>query len=131
MLANRGFAAAHLDFSAAGKLSLATDMTIRLILVAGAALDILLFQIAVHRRATAGAEAGAAHALRFEPGPSEGMKPYVHIRGDLWALATRAVYYELVELGETRDVEGRAMFGVASGKQFFVMCPADAIEGLS
>ncbi len=77
------------------------------------------------------AEAGAAHALRFEPGPSEGMKPYVHIRGDLWALATRAVYYELVELGETRDVEGRAMFGVASGKQFFVMCPADAIEDLA
>ena len=64
VLANRGFAAAHLDFSAAGKLSLATDMTIRLILVAGAALDILLFQIAVHRRATAGAEAGAAQVSR-------------------------------------------------------------------
>ena len=31
VLANRGFAAAHLDFAAAGKLSLATDMTIRLI----------------------------------------------------------------------------------------------------
>ncbi|MCI4678051.1 hypothetical protein K9U33_05235 [Rhodoblastus acidophilus] len=64
VLANRGFAAAHLDFAAAGKLSLATDMTMRLMLVAGAALDILLFQIAVHRRATAGAEAGAAQVSR-------------------------------------------------------------------
>ncbi len=64
MLANRGFAAAHIDFAAAGKLSLATDMTIRLIVVAGAALDILLFQVAVHRRATAGAEAGAAQVAR-------------------------------------------------------------------
>jgi len=58
VLANRTFAAAHLDFAAAGKLSLATDMTTRLILVTGAALDILLFQIAVHRKATAGAAAG-------------------------------------------------------------------------
>ncbi len=64
MLANRGFAAAHIDFAAAGKLSLATDMTIRLIVVAGAALDILLFQVAVHRRAMAGAEAGAAQVSR-------------------------------------------------------------------
>ena len=64
MLANRGFAAAQIDFAAAGQLSLATDMTIRLIVVAGAALDILLFQIAVHRRATAGAEAGAAQVAR-------------------------------------------------------------------
>ena len=64
MLANRGFAAAQIDFAAAGKLSLATDMTIRLIVVAGAALDILLFQIAVHRRAAAGAEAGAAQVSR-------------------------------------------------------------------
>jgi O-antigen/teichoic acid export membrane protein len=64
VLANRGFAAAHLDFAEAGKLSLATDMTIRLILVAGAALDILLFQIAVHRSAMAGPEAGAAQVAR-------------------------------------------------------------------
>ncbi|MGO8737587.1 lipopolysaccharide biosynthesis protein [Rhodoblastus sp.] len=64
VLANRGFAATHLDFAAAGKLSLATDMTIRLILVAGAALDIFLFQTAVHRRATEGAEAGAAQVSR-------------------------------------------------------------------
>ncbi len=64
MLANRGFAAAHIDFAAAGKLSLATDMTIRLIVAAGAALDILLFQVAVHRRAMAGAEAGAAQVAR-------------------------------------------------------------------
>lgn len=58
VLANRSFAAAHVDFAAAGKLSLATDMTLRLMLTVGAALDILLFQLAVHRKTTEG-EGGA------------------------------------------------------------------------
>ena len=72
-------------------------------------------------------ELGAGHPLRFERGPAEGMKPYALVRGDLWALATRAMYYELVGLAETRDVDGRAMLGVASAGQFFVICPADEI----
>ena len=54
ILANRSAAAAHLDFAAAGKLSLATDLTLRLMLAVGAALDILLFQLAVHKKATEG-----------------------------------------------------------------------------
>lgn len=71
------------------------------------------------------------HPLRFEPGPSDGIKPYVLVRGGLWALVTRPVYYELVERGETRTVDGRAMFGVASGADFFAIAPADVIEGQS
>ncbi len=58
VLGNRGLAAAHLDFAAAGKLSLATDLTLRLMLAVGASLDILLFQLAVHRKAIEG-DAGA------------------------------------------------------------------------
>lgn len=74
--------------------------------------------------------ADADHPLRFERGPSDGVKPYVLVRGDLWALVTRPIFYDLVERGETRDIEGRAMFGVASAGAFFPMAPADEIEGL-
>ena len=74
------------------------------------------------------ASADAAHPLRFERGASDGLKPYVLVRGGLRALATRAVYYELVARGETRVIDGREMFGVASGDTFFAMAPADAMK---
>src|ERR1700755_1065146 len=58
---------------------------------------------------------GREHALRFEPEPETGgLKPYLHVRRDLWAEVTRALFYDLVELGEERDVEGQRTFGVAS-----------------
>lgn len=42
---------------------------------------------------------GAAHPLRFVEGdPDHGLKPYVHVRGRLEALVTRALVYDLVEL---------------------------------
>lgn len=74
--------------------------------------------------------AGPDRPLRFAPSAAEGLKPYVLVRGDLWALVTRALFLDLVELGEVRDVNGRAMFGVASGGAFFPIAPADAMEGL-
>ena len=74
---------------------------------------------------------GPGHALRFEPEPATGgLKPYLHVRRDLWAKVTRALFYDLVELGEERDVDGARMFGVASGGEFFAMAPAAEIEGL-
>jgi hypothetical protein len=74
---------------------------------------------------------GAAHALRFEPETQTGgLKPYLHVRRDLWALMSRALFYDLVELGEERDVNGMRMFGVASGGEFFAMAPADSLQGL-
>jgi len=74
---------------------------------------------------------GPDHALRFEPEPETGgLKPYLHVRRDLWALVTRALFYDLVELGEQRDIEGKRMFGVASGGAFYAMAPADALKGL-
>lgn len=73
-------------------------------------------------------EAGPDHPMRFEPGDSEGLKPYVHIRADLWALVKRALFYDLVEAGEMREVEGGRMFGVVSRGAFFAMAPAEDIE---
>lgn len=62
-------------------------------------------------------EAGPEHPLRFErQEPGGGLKPYVHVRGRLEALATRAVYLELVELA-VEDENGTA--GVWSGGVFF------------
>jgi hypothetical protein len=72
---------------------------------------------------------GPGHALRFEPEPATGgLKPYVHVRRDLWAKVTRALFYDLVELGEEREVDGALMFGVASGGEFFAMAPADEVR---
>ena len=75
--------------------------------------------------------AGPDNALRFEPEPvTGGLKPFLHVRRNLWAKVTRALFYDLVDLGEERDVAGERMFGVASGPAFFVMAPADSIAGL-
>src|SRR5438270_9706064 len=72
---------------------------------------------------------GPGHALRFEPEPhSGGLKPYLHVRRDLWAKVTRALFYDLVELGEERDVGGTRMFGIASRNEFFAMAPADSLK---
>ncbi len=70
----------------------------------------------------------ADHALRFEPEVGTGgIKPYIHIRRDLWALVKRALFFDLVALGETRTLDGREMFGVASAGSFFAMAPAEAM----
>jgi len=74
-------------------------------------------------------EVGPGHALRFEPEPDTGgLKPYLHVRRDLWAKVTRALFYDLVELGEERDIGGKAMFGVASNGEFFPMAEASAVR---
>ena len=72
---------------------------------------------------------GPQHALRFEPETATGgLKPYLHVRRDLWAKVTRTLFFDLVDIGEERDVEGRAMFGVASMGTFFPMAPADQVR---
>jgi len=72
---------------------------------------------------------GPDHPLRFEPETSTGgLKPYLHVRRDLWAKVTRPLFYDLVELGEEREVSGALMFGIASAGEFFVMAPADSLK---
>jgi uncharacterized protein len=70
------------------------------------------------------------HPLRFEHGASDGLKPYVRVRGDLWALVKRALFYDLVDLGRIERVVNEDWFGVRSCGLFFPMCPASEIEGL-
>jgi hypothetical protein len=73
--------------------------------------------------------AGPGHALRFEQDAATGgLKPYLHVRRELWAKVTRALFYDLVELGEEREVAGKAMFGVASQGEFFAMAEASALR---
>jgi len=74
-------------------------------------------------------ECGPEHGLRFEPqAGTGGLKPYLHVRRDLWAKVTRALFFDLVELGEERELKGRAMFGVTSRGVFFPMAPADQVR---
>lgn len=66
----------------------------------------------------------ADHRLRFEPAAGGGLAPYLHVRADLWAKVTRPLYYDLVEMGEEREVGGESLFGVMSGGAFFPMADA-------
>lgn len=73
---------------------------------------------------------GPEHPIRFERAPDDGVKPYIHVRRDLWARVTRALTYDLLALGEVREIAGLAQFGVAAGGAFYVVAPASEIEGL-
>ena len=70
------------------------------------------------------------HPLRFESGASEGLKPYVLVRGGLWALVKRALFYDLAALGGVEPWQGEDWFGVRSSGIFFPMTKASALEGL-
>jgi uncharacterized protein len=85
---------------------------------AGAAQD-LIFRTNVDDAVRCGAD----HPLRFaaEEG-SGGLKPYLHVRGRLEALVTRALYYDLVELAVEDDA---GKLGVWSGGVFFPLAASD------
>ena len=68
------------------------------------------------------------HRLRFEMASDGGITPYLHVRADLWAKVTRALYYDLVDMGEERMVDGQPMFGVESGGEFFAMADAKQVR---
>jgi len=70
-----------------------------------------------------------AHPLRFEASAEGGLTPYLHVRADLWAKVTRAIYYDLVDIGEEQMVDGREMFGVVSSGEFFAMAGAEEVRG--
>ena len=75
-----------------------------------------------------GCACDAAHRLRFEAAADGGLTPYLHVRADLWAKVTRALYYDLVDMGEERVVDGHPMFGVESGGEFFAMADAEQVR---
>ena len=72
--------------------------------------------------------AGGAHRLTFRKDDETGERaPYIDIRAGLEARVARAVYYDLVELGETREIDGEAMFGAWSDGVFFEFGPASEV----
>ena len=77
---------------------------------------------------TTGWRAGAITRCASSEEETGGLKPYLHVRRNLWAKVTRALFYDLVELGEERDLCGERMFGVASAGEFFAMAPAASLR---
>ena len=64
-------------------------------------------------------EVGPEHPLRFEADETGAVKPYVLVRGGLWARVTRALAYDLIELGEDRSEGDEADFGVVIRGAFY------------
>jgi hypothetical protein len=66
------------------------------------------------------AEAGPDHPLRVMIDPqTEEPSPYVLVRANLEALINRNVFYQLVELAVSRDIDGERWLGVWSSGEFF------------
>ncbi len=77
-------------------------------------------------------EAGEDHPLRFViSGENNELKPYLLVRGRLEALVSRAVMYDLVDLGEVLEIDGVEMFAVRSGGVVFPVMPAAELDALS
>ena len=70
---------------------------------------------------------GPDNPLRFQvDSATEGLKPYLLVRGRLEALVSRALYYDLVELAVITHIHGRDQLGVWSDGVFFAM--SDAVD---
>lgn len=77
-------------------------------------------------------EAGPDHPLRFvDEDGTGGLKPYLHVRGRLEALVARPVMYELAEIGEEIEIDGRAMFALRSKGKVFPVMPIEQLKQLS
>lgn len=69
--------------------------------------------------------AGEDHAIRCEINKTTGEPaPYIHIRRGLEAKIARAIFYDMVALGEEKPHQGQPYFGVCSQGQFFPLAPA-------
>lgn len=72
---------------------------------------------------------GPEHPLHFaEQRPGGGLKPYLHVRGRLEALLTRALLYDLVALAVEEQREERRVSGVWSGGAFFPLATDAALS---
>lgn len=77
-------------------------------------------------------EAGPEHKLRFmDEDDTGGLKPYLHVRGRLEALVARPVMYQMVDVGEEMEIEGRMMFCVRSKGEIFPIMPVETLRRLS
>lgn len=70
----------------------------------------------------------AAHPLEFRSGRQPEPLPYVHVRDGLDAIFARPVYYELMELAETRNVAGVPWFVIRSEGETFPIMQAESLD---
>lgn len=68
----------------------------------------------------------ADHTLRFEEAEDGALKPYLHVRRGLWALVSRALTYDLVDLAEEGTLDGEPWLGLWAGGLFHPIAPAAA-----
>ena len=68
-------------------------------------------------------QVGPECPLRFEQDAKGGVKPYVRVRGELWARVTRSLALDLIALGEEGKIGEAATFGVRAGGAFFPIAP--------
>jgi hypothetical protein len=74
---------------------------------------------------------GPDHPLRFEREvDTDGVKPYLHVRRNLWALLTRALLYDVIALGAEREVNGKCMFGIVSAGEFFPVSESEFLQAM-
>jgi hypothetical protein len=74
-------------------------------------------------------EAGPGNGLRFECETStDGLKPYLLVRGRLEALVARPVMYEMADHGEEIEVDGTLMFAVRSNGAIFPIMPVAKLK---
>lgn len=70
-----------------------------------------------------------SHPIRVEIDAATGEpRPYIHVRNGLDARILRPVYYQLVELGEFRALDGEESFGIWSGGRFFTLGSTDGLR---
>jgi uncharacterized protein len=72
-------------------------------------------------------QVGPEHPLRFDQDANGGVRPYVKVRGELWARVTRTLALDLIALGEEKDVDGVTTFGVAASGMFFHIAPVSEL----
>ena len=69
--------------------------------------------------------ASEATPIRFVEADEPGVYiPYVRVRDRLEARINRAVFYDLVELGQVKRIDGIDWFGLWSGNRFWQIAPA-------
>jgi hypothetical protein len=74
-------------------------------------------------------EVSDENPLRFEiVEENQGVKPYLRVRGRLDALVSRAVMYDLIELGEEIEVNGASVFALRSNGAVFPIMKSDDLS---
>ena len=69
---------------------------------------------------------GADYPLFMAMSPMTGeLTPYVQMDHGLTARIERSVFYQLVEWGEIREIQGQRVLGLESDGQFFSLGPVD------